>query len=455
MDDMNFNDNIDKNINPDNANQEKASANPNDGPAADMYGDTKENQENLMPKVWDDFNEIDSNLDSEGRKNGTINIQSVPVKRKWIRKAIPFIACIVVSALIGGIAGGAYTNYLISKDKNYDTPITISQSGSSNQAYQAAYTPPSSLIAKIASDTGPSVVGVDTELVSQGFFGQKQVAQGSGSGIIFDKRGYIVTNQHVIDGGQKIYVTLPGKQKLTAQLVGQDKISDIAVLKVDRDNLPVAKFGDSSKVRVGDLAIAIGNPLGEEYAGTVTSGIISALNRTIDIDEGEYSRRYKLIQTDAAINPGNSGGALINENGEVIGINSIKFADSEIEGMGFAIPINDVKTIVDQLLKNGYVSRPYLGVSVVTITEKMASQYKCPAGVGVYTVQRGSAAEAAGLKPNDVILEIDGVKLSTNEELINELQKHKVGDSVKLKIWRDGSNLTISITLGEDKGSTN
>lgn len=451
MDDMGFKNN-DYNINDGEAGGDENPPEEDKELSSDIYGGFEGSRDNIK---YDDFERADGGQNGQGyseQKNATINIQSIPVKRKWFRKVMPFIACTVVSALIGGIAGGAYTNYLIGKNKTYDTPITISQSGSTNQV---SYTPPTSLIAKIAAEVGPSIVGVDTEVVSKGFFGQKQVAQGSGSGIIFDKRGYIVTNQHVIDGGQKIYVTLPGKQKLAAQLVGQDRISDIAVLKVNADNLPVAKFGDSSTVRVGDLAIAIGNPLGEEYAGTVTSGIISALNRTLDINEGEYSRRYKLIQTDAAINPGNSGGALINENGEIIGINSIKFADNEIEGMGFAIPINDVKTIVDQLMKNGYVSRPYLGVSVATITEDMAKEYKCPAGVGVYTVERGSAAEAAGLMPGDVILDIDGVKLSTNEELINELMKHKVGDSVKLKIWRDGSEITVPVVLGENKNSAN
>lgn len=389
------------------------------------------------------------------QRNGYINIQSVPVKKHKFRRAIPMIACTLVAAILGGVAGGAYVNNMVDKNANaYQTPVTISQSTGGN-TNTVSYTPPTSLIAKIAAEVGPAIVGVDTQVVAQGFFGQQQVAQDSGSGIIFDKRGYIVTNQHVIDGAKGITVTLPGSKKYPAQVIGQDTTSDLAVLKINADNLPVAKFGDSSKVRVGDLAIAIGNPMGESFAGSVTSGIISALNRTINMNDGGTTRRYKLIQTDAAINPGNSGGALINENGEVIGINSIKFVDAKVEGMNFAIPINDAKTVIDQLLNNGYVSRPWLGVNVITVSEDEAKQINMPAGVGVEQVIKGSGAEAAGIKPRDIILAIDDLKVATSDELINELQKHKVGDSVKLKIWRDGKELTLSVTLGENKVQSN
>ncbi|HBM80766.1 MAG: trypsin-like peptidase domain-containing protein [Clostridiales bacterium] len=403
---------------------------------------------------------FNSNPQEDEQKNSYISVKSLPRKRHWFRRALSYIACIVISALVGGVAGGAYVNYYNggSINKSYTFPSTSDQNSKTNSI---SYTQPSSIIAKIAAETGPSIVGVDTEIVKEGFFGQNQVAEGSGSGIIFDKSGYIVTNQHVIDGGRKITVTLPGgKKQFVAKVVGQDTTSDIAVLKINATNLPVAKFGDSSKVRVGDLAIAIGNPLGEEYAGSVTSGVISGLNRSENIRTDDNSgnvRSYKLIQTDAAINPGNSGGALINENGEVIGINSIKFVDSNVEGMGFAIPINDAKTIIEQLMKNGYVSRPYLGVYVVTITDELAKQYSCPAGVGVDSVQAGGAAEAAGIKAGDVILEINGVKLPTSDDLINELQKHKAGESVKLKVWQKSSNstATVNVKLAEKSQQTN
>lgn len=388
----------------------------------------------------------------ENIRNGHINIQSLPVKKHRIRKAAPVVATALIAAILGGMAGGAYVNYTASKDTDLQTPITIGQS-SSGKTNPVNYTQPTSLIGKIAAQVGPSIVGVDTKVVSQGFFGQQQVSQDSGSGIIFDKKGYIVTNQHVIDGADPngITVTLAGGKPYPAQIVGEDAISDIAVLKINADNLPAAIFGDSSTVRVGDLAIAIGNPMGEEFAGTVTSGIISALNRKININEGDgVSRNYNLIQTDAAINPGNSGGALINENGEVIGINSIKFVDTQVEGMNFAIPINEAKTIIEQLLTNGYVSRPWLGVDVITITEDEGKQYNMPAGVGVTQVKDKGGAKAAGIKPRDIILEIDGAKVATSEDFTAELYKHKVGDVIKLKIWRDGATQVISATLGEN-----
>lgn len=455
MDNMDFNNNDNEKLNNENINPDS------ENPAQDTTNTEADDQNTQYQETSDTFDPVYPQDDSfsgtyNEQKNSNINFQKVPVKKRRMRRVFSYIACTLVAAMLGGVAGGAYTNYLIGRKKNYETPLSASQS---NPSSIINYSAPASLISKIASDVGPAVVGVDTEVVTKGFFGQPQSGTDSGSGIIFDKKGYIVTNQHVIANGQNIVVTLPGgEKKFKAQVVGQDEISDIAVLKINAGklDLPVATFGDSSKVRVGDLAIAIGNPMGEEFAGTVTTGIISALNRSVTINSGDaYDRNYKLIQTDAAINPGNSGGALINEKGEVIGINSIKFTSTEVEGMGFAIPINDVKGIIDQLMKNGYASHPYLGVGVVTITEDMAKQYNYPAGVGIDTVTRGSAAEAAGLKPKDIILEMDGVKVTTDTSLVNELMKHKVGDSVKLKIWRDGSTLTVPVTLGEKKTQSN
>jgi serine protease Do len=361
-----------------------------------------------------------------------------------LRRAAPYAAAILISAVVGGASGAVFMGFTAGNN----TPAAPVSTGGDNSASPVVYTESSNLISKIAAEAGPSVVGIETSVVAQSLFGQ-QSGQSSGSGIIFDKAGYIITNQHVINGGGSIYVTLPGGKKLQAKVIGQDTMSDIAVLKVDADNLPAAKLGDSSKVRVGDLAVAIGNPMGEEYAGSVTSGIISALNRTMNINDDGYSRRYKLIQTDAAINPGNSGGPLINKDGEVIGVNSIKFTDTNVEGMGFAIPVNDVKSVVDQLMKSGYVSRPYLGVSVSTVTDQMASQGSYPQGAIIGSVEQGSSAGQAGLRLGDVIVEVDGVKVSSSDELINELMKHKAGDTVNLKIWRNGLDLSTSVKLGE------
>lgn len=426
----------------------------NDLTGSDMIQNEVQMEDTAEIEIPENIKELEDIDSSDDFKNGCINIQSVPVKKHRVRKVMPFIACTLVSAILGGAAGGALVNYYMVQKDIYTTPITISQSNPSNSP--VSYTPSNSLIARIAAEVGPSIVGVDTQVVTQGPFGSQQVNQGSGSGIIFDKRGYIITNQHVIDGSQNITVTLPGGKKYEkVQVVGQDKTSDLAVLKITADNLPVAKFGVSSNIRVGDLAIAIGNPMGEEFAGSVTSGIVSALNRSITMDDGDTSRRYKLIQTDAAINPGNSGGALINENGEIIGINTIKFIDSKVEGMGFAIPIDEAKTVIDQLINNGYVSRPYLGISAMTVTEDMAKEYNYPTGVAIDKVIGPSAAETAGLKPKDIITEIDSVKTPNYDVLLAELWKHKVGDIVKLTVWRDGSTITLPVTLGENKSQTN
>lgn len=390
-----------------------------------------------------------SNTYSEQPKNGYINIQNIPVKKKRFRKMIPYIATTLVSAIIGGIAGGAYVNYIDSKN-SYTSPITSSIS--SGQTKTTSYPTSTSLISKIAEEVGPTVVGVDTETATSGTQQGSSTSEGSGSGVIFDAaKGYVVTNQHVIEGSSKITVTIPGGSAIPATVVGSDSMSDIAVLKINASHLKAATFGDSSKIRVGDLAVAIGNPMGDSYAGTVTSGIISAVNRKMYLSDGKDSRRYNLIQTDAAINPGNSGGALINENGEVIGINTIKISEDQVEGMGFAIPINDVKNVISQLLKNGYVSRPMLGIGAITVTDDDAKQHKSPVGAGVDQVVSGGTAEAAGIKEGDIITQIDGVTIKTSEELITEIEKHKVGDSVKLKLWRSGSYVTMSVTLGDSK----
>lgn len=398
-----------------------------------VYEDHEEaKQDEVHKETEDDLNQNTS----------YIKIQNVPVKKKRFKKMVPFIAAMLVSALLGGIAGGAIVSSQINKN-SYTSPITSSIS----QPKPVNYTSSNSLISRIAEQVGPAIVGVDTKAVSQDIFGDKEV-EGSGSGIIFNSNGYIVTNEHVIGNSKDIFVTLPGRKPVKAQVVGVDKRTDIAVIKINEDNLPVAVFGDSSRVKVGDLAIAIGNPMGEEYAGSVTSGIISALNRNMIVD----GKRYKLIQTDAAINPGNSGGALINENGEVIGINTIKMTGNRIEGMGFAIPINEVQPIIEQLVKNGYVSRPYLGIHFFDVTESMIKDYKLVPGVVIDKVDTGSAAESAGLKPRDIIIEVDGNKITSADELYDSIQKHKVGDSIKVKVWRDGATLTLPVTLGDSKG---
>lgn len=310
-------------------------------------------------------------------------------------------------------------------------------------------------IPQIAEKVGPSVVGVINKTVVEPqryydpfsgryyYYGTgsngETVEQGSGSGIIFQDNGYIVTNQHVIDGASEISVILNTGEEFAAELIGQDTKTDLAVLKIDPKNtkLTAATLGDSTTVQVGETAVAIGNPMGQEFSGSVTAGIISAVNRTMTIE----NRTYNLLQTDAAINSGNSGGALINQYGEVIGINSVKLSTTGVEGMGFAIAISEAKPIIDDLMASGYVTgRPLVGISIKD------TGY----GLFIASVSEGSGAEEAGLKPYDMILEADGQKVSSTEEINKIRDTKKAGDYMNFKILRDGETLEVQVRLMED-----
>jgi serine protease Do len=314
-------------------------------------------------------------------------------------------------------------------------------------------------VPEIAAQVGPSVVGVINKTTVQAqkyydpFTGRsyyytdpstegQTVEQGSGSGIIFQDDGYIVTNQHVIDGASEISVILNTGDEFTAKLVGQDTKTDLAVLKIDPGStqLTAATLGDSSAVQVGELAVAIGNPMGQEFSGSVTAGIISAVNRTMTLE----NRTYNLLQTDAAINSGNSGGALINQYGEVIGINSVKLSTTGVEGMGFAIAISEAKPIIEDLMSSGYVTgRPLVGISIKD------TGY----GLFISSVSEGSGAEEAGLKLYDMILEVDGQKVSSSSD-VNEIRDtKKPGDYLTFKILRDGETMEVNVRLTEDSSN--
>lgn len=359
-------------------------------------------------------------------------------KRGKSKALFGVIAVIVVSTFAGGMAG-AYVverKYASANLPQTNAPI-ISQKNFDSSNTQL----PKNSITKVAETVGPAVVGISNRV--DGFFGMQEA--GSGSGIIFKPEGYIVTNYHVISNADRIFVKLASGKTLEAKLVGDDPRTDLAVIKISAENLPYAKFGDSSKVKVGDVAIAIGNPLGDEFAGSVTAGIISALNRKIKY-EGAI---YKVLQTDAAINPGNSGGALCNEAGEVIGINSLKLgAETGAEGMGFAISINEAKNVIDSLITHGkVVSRPYVGIYGETIS----SEKNKIKGVYVKEVVKGSGAAAAGIKPTDIIIELDGKKITRFEDIGDVTDGHKIGDTIGCKLWRNGDTTEVKITLLEVK----
>lgn len=272
----------------------------------------------------------------------------------------------------------------------------------------------------------------------------------TGTGVVLSANGYLVTNYHVIRQALAINVTLTDERELRATLVGEDPVSDLAVLRVDAEDLTPAQFGDSDGVRVGDSVVAIGDPLGVELRGTMTDGIVSAISRDVQVD----GRVMNLIQTNAALNSGNSGGPLINRFGQVIGINTMKIgtlADSSgVEGLGFAIPSATVKEIVNQLLSQGYVSgRPWLGIEVESFSTFYQRFYRVPKGVYVTDVQAGSPAEAADLRIGDIILAADGSAVTDMDALNTQLYTHAPGDSMTFNVYRNGRQGEVTVTLEE------
>ena len=300
---------------------------------------------------------------------------------------------------------------------------------------------------RVARTVGPTVVGITNKAMAWDYFNRPVETEGVGSGVIFKSDGYIITNNHVIAGAKEIIVSLADGNTISGKLIGADEMTDIAVVKVEAKDLPVATLGDSDDVVVGEPAIAIGNPMGLEFQGSVTVGVISALNRTLDLND----KRVKLFQTDAAISPGNSGGALVNADGEVIGINSAKLATNGVEGMGFAIPINTVKTIVEELMNKGYVARPYLGVTIFDkpTAARYGYQLSIEKGVYVFQVAIDSPAGRAGFQRGDIILNIDNAEVNSVADVRNAVASHKVGDKVKVLLDRNGNQETVEVTLEE------
>lgn len=300
---------------------------------------------------------------------------------------------------------------------------------------------------QVADSLCPSIVGIVQYQKVKGTVRET----GEGSGIIMSRDGYIITNNHVIDSAYKLEVVLSSKKKFEAKAVGSDARTDLAVVKIGVSGLKPAQFGNSGKCRVGQQVVAIGNPSGLKLAGSVTQGIISAINRSIDVGNGPMS----LIQTDAAINPGNSGGALVNMNGQVIGINSAKIAQQGFEGIGFSIPIDSALPVVSSIIKYGYVKgRVKFGFSCVTLNSITASANNLPSGIYIESVDPKSDAAANGVKADDIITAINGKRISTAEALITERDRFKPEDAVALTLYRrqTSGTLIVKVKLEEDKG---
>ena len=308
----------------------------------------------------------------------------------------------------------------------------------------------------------PSIVGIKIEYTvnSTSIFGRSgsTTATASGSGIIISEDGYILTNNHVVSSSSsesnsyyqiseatKVTVTLFNDEtEYEAKIVGQDEQTDLAVIKIEKTGLTKAEFADSDDVKVGEFAMAVGNPV--NMTSTVTTGIVSAVNRKITDSDG---KTYTCIQTDAAINSGNSGGALVNAQGKVIGINTLKLSGSGIEGIGFAIPINSTTDITSQLIQYSKVKRPFIGISGIDLDETTAKKYNLVVGIYVKSVEDFSSAEKGGLKAGDVIIEADGKSIKSMDELNEIKNSHQIGDTIKLKVNRNGSEKEITLTLGE------
>ena len=376
-------------------------------------------------------------------------------RRKHSGGRIARSAVALVLAAAMGFAGG----FVGARVGNAGNKVVIQQveRTDSSAASGTAVSSSGMTTSQVSEMVSPSVVVITTEQVvySQwSWYGQNQVESGAGSGVIISSDGYILTCAHVVSGASQITVTI-GDTDYTATVVGEDDTSDVAVLKIDATGLTPATVGDSDSLSVGDSVLAVGNPLGE-LGGTVTSGIVSALNRSVTIQGTSSTNTMSLIQMDASVSPGNSGGGLFNMNGELIGLVNAKSSSSDAEGLGFAIPINDAIQVAQDLLENGYVSgRPYMGITYIAVTDaQTAAQLNVNAyGVYVVDVVQGGPADKAGLKAGDRIVSIDGTEIAQKDDLGTLMQQHTAGDTLSITVARDGQMQTVSLTLGEKNAS--
>jgi serine protease Do len=417
--------------------------------------------------------------ENEKKENKTTNFKTVsgPVvlnqkerKHTGFGKSVllPFFSGVVGCAVVIGTCFGVpsirnqilSSNYSTNNSTNTNTPSSgyVSQTSLSNYSDTAVYA---------ANKILPSIVGIKIEYTvnnsMMSMFGKPSAstATASGSGIIISEDGYILTNNHVVSSSTsdtsssdsyyqiseatKLTVTLfNDSTEYTAKIIGKDEQTDLAVIKIDKTGLSKAEFADSDSIKVGDFAMAVGNPIGLQ--SSVTAGIVSAVNREVTDSDG---KKFTLIQTDAAINAGNSGGALVNSEGKVIGINTLKMSGTGIEGMGFAIPINSTTDVTSQLIQYSKVKRPYIGISGIDLNEETAKTYNLVMGVYVKSVEDFSSAEKAGVKPGDVIIEADGSKITSMDDLNKIKNSHKIGDEMKIKVNREGQEKELTLKLGE------
>ena len=420
--------------------------------------------------------ENNSNLERENIKNTSFttsksNYKMFNEEKKKKNKigfgksvVLPFFSGILGTALIIGIC----VNVPSIKENIVKQLVTINTTSSSDEKDSNSTAINTQLISLqgysdtaigVAKKVQPSIVAITVEYSVNSIFNMTSgTAVAKGSGIIISEDGYILTNNHVVNSSSsssnyfyeiekatKVTVKLYNDDtEYTGEIIGTDSQTDLAVIKIDKDGLTPAELGDSSSVQVGEFAMAIGSPLGLD--NSVTAGIVSAVNREV-LDDDE--NKYVAIQTDAAINSGNSGGALVNSKGQVIGINTLKLSGTGVEGVGFAIPINSTKDIYEQLIQYSKVKRPYIGIGGIDLDEETAKANNLVVGVYVKTIEDFSAGEKAGLRIGDVIIEAEGTKITTMDELNEIKNKKQIGDTLKLKVYRDGKEKEITVTLQE------
>ena len=356
-----------------------------------------------------------------------------------------FVA-LIIGIIIGGILGGIFGTYVVFQNPKMFPWANKVATVPSNQQPQnptlpAVQTNIEAAVENVVQKASPAVVRiVSTKEVLDFFFLQMVPQQGLGSGVIIRPDGLILTNNHVIEDASKIQVTLSNGKTYKGKVIGADPISDVALVKIDAKNLPCLELGDSSKLKVGQWVVAIGNPYGLDH--TVTVGVVSALERNINVGN---KTMHGVIQTDAAINPGNSGGPLITLDGKVIGINTMIYQNAQ--GLGFAVSSDTCQKVINSILKNGKVEWPFLGVEVTTMTSEIANQLdmKYTPGVLVTKVMQGSAADKAGIKQGDIITSIDGREVKTSDQLINIIRSHNVGDHIIIEVKRKGLSQTLRL----------
>ena len=368
--------------------------------------------------------------------NDTYNFQEPHVKAKKKRGFNKTIAGVVVCTLCSGFIGSGVTYLALKNNLTQTKTININPATFDTESEALSAT-------EAYNKVAPAAVVVSTKAVTQGYFMHTQEVEGIGSGFIINEEGYILTNYHVIQGAQEISVTLSNDVTTTAQVVNYDENQDVAMIKITDESVEIpatVELGDSDALQPGEEVIAIGTPLSTELSSTVTKGIISATSRSVAVESGVT---MNLIQTDAAINAGNSGGPLVNTKGEVVGINSSKISGEAVEGIGFSIPINDIKDKIESL------SKPILnlGISVRTIDESLSKQLNMEQGLYIVEVTEFSSAEKAGLKAGDIIVKADGTRITTFDEFKEIKNAKEEGDDISLEVVRNGESKTINVTL--------